>query len=189
MGWGVKLLVGALVPAREDASLEPSRHAMEGDHTLWAWTLQQMTSAWGTPERISDEYPFDLTHYYQEISQSLVRRFVSFCGLFPGEDLANWKRASGIMEFCSGSSRRVNIDPGFLDGAKLVLASTKNRAQRVPIAQDLFAEVTLRFRHHQWEPFDYTFPDFRSGRYDAFLHTVRQDWLRDTQDLRRKMHD
>jgi len=187
MGMGVKLLVGVLFPTAEDS--EALAPLSEGNGCFWDWALQQMTSAWGVPERISDAYPFDSTSYYHEISRTLLRRFVSFTGLFPPENLADWKRRSGMMEASSGPSRRVNIDPGFLDGAKLVLASTKDRAQRVPIAENLFAEVTLRFRNHRWEPFDYTFPDFRSGRYDTFFHEVRQDWLRDTQALRRKRHD
>ena len=187
MGVGVKLVVGVLFPPSEGAKGAPPVAGMS--HSLWDWTLEQMAAAWGPTERVSEAYPFDMTPYYKNIAETLLRRFVSFVGLFPAENLAEWKRMGGAMEARSGPSRRVNVDPGFIDGAKLVLASTKDRAQRVPIAPDLYAEVTLRFRNHRWEPFDYTFPDFRSGRYDDFLSDVRRDWLRDTRDTRRKNHD
>lgn len=184
MSFGVKLLVGILSPEEN-----PSEESSKISFSRWEWVLREMKTLWGPVERISTPIPFDLTDYYRDIAPRLTRRFVSFFGLFPPEDLALWKRSSGRIEMQSGPSRTVNIDPGFLDGAKLVLASTKDRAQRIPIAQDLFAEVTLRYRKKRWESFDYTFPDFRDGRYDAFLNLVRQDWIRETEHLRRRNHD
>ena len=80
------------------------------------------------------------------------------------------------------SGRRVNIDPGYLDGARLVLASTKDNAHRIYLGEGIFAEVTLCRRKNTWVGFPYTFPDFRSGVYDAFLDDVRIDWLHDMRN-------
>ncbi len=75
--------------------------------------------------------------------------------------------------------RAVNIDPGYIDGARLILASTKDHAHRIWLRDGIYAEVTMRYRFKKWASFDYTFPDFRSGVYDNFLTQVRKIWLRE----------
>ena len=58
------------------------------------------------------------------------------------------------MEVRSRTPRAVNIDPGYLDGARLVLASTKDHAHRIWLRDGIYAEVTLRFRFGRWQSFD-----------------------------------
>jgi hypothetical protein len=137
----------------------------------------------GAVERESGSFAFCHTDYYSDISPELLRCFFSFAGLSPPK-LVRWKRAaialeSGSGEGRPGGARRINVDPGYLDGARLVLASTKDNAQRIYLACGIFAEVTLCRRKSGWEGFRHTFPDFASGIYDAFLETARQDWRRD----------
>lgn len=170
----VKLLIGLLHPVSEPRLLDWSRASIEG--------------RFGAIERESDAYPFGYTDYYDEISPRLNRVFFSFAGLRSPEELVSWKLAAIEIEAASvvpvKSGRRVNVDPGYLDGARLVLASTKDNAHRVYIARGIYAEVTLCRRKKGWERFPYTFPDFGSGVYDAFLELVRQDWRRDARVMR-----
>ncbi len=42
-------------------------------------------------------------------------------------DLPDWKRLTCGLEKATGTTRRVNLDPGTIDGARLLLASTKGR--------------------------------------------------------------
>ncbi|MDR0649156.1 MAG: DUF4416 family protein [Synergistaceae bacterium] len=142
-----------------------------------------LVGAFGAVERESASFAFCYTDYYSDISPELLRCFFSFAGLCHPR-LVRWKRAAIALESESragrpGRARRINVDPGYLDGARLVLASTKDNAQRVYMADGIFAEVTLCRRKSGWESFSYTFPDFASGIYDAFLETIRQDWRRD----------
>jgi len=58
-----------------------------------------------------------------------------------------------------------------------VLASVKGLAHRVYIGRDIYAEATMSFRNGQWIKRDYTFPDFASGVYDAFLCKARERHL------------
>ena len=58
--------------------------------------------------------------------------------------------------------------------AKLVLASAKDFAHRVYLADGIYGEVTLQYRHRRWESSLWTFPDYGSGRYDGFLNAARQ---------------
>ena len=57
---------------------------------------------------------------------------------------------------------------------QLVLASTKNFAHRVYIGENMYAEVTMTYVRGVWETFPFTFPDFKSGRYNDFLSRVRK---------------
>lgn len=148
------------------------------NESLMDVTLKEISAKWGSPEKISMSFPFDRTDYYRDIAPVLFRRFVSFQGLFHPGDLVDRKLEACEIERRSGSKRKVNIDPGYLDGARLVLASTKDHSHRIYIAKGIFAEVTMRFRFGKWIPFDYTFPDFASGMYDTFFEEVRMDWLK-----------
>jgi hypothetical protein len=154
------LLTGVLYPSEE----------------RWMWLFPRLREIWGEPQRESPPFLFDCTTYYRSIGDPLYRRFLSFPGLRSGDELAAWKQQALSLERESGPQRSVNIDPGILDGARLILASTKDRAQRIPVGQGLFAEITLMYRRGKWISFEYTFPDFRDERYHGFLSAVRNDW-------------
>jgi len=157
----------------------------DGDASLWDWSLREMGALWGNPQRKSEIFPFLYTNYYQDIGNPLFRRFLSFEGLMEGSLLWERKTQAIDLEGKSGSPRRINVDPGILDGARLLLASTKDRAQRIPISDSLYAEVTLRYRGKKWVSFDYTFPDFRETTYHSFLEEVRKDVLDEMRELER----
>ena len=158
----VKLIAGVLYP----------------DEKLWIWTKDALAALWGEPEEESAPLLFSsVTDYYADIAPVLYRRFLSFKGLWNAEDLTEWKLTGCGVEKMSGVTRKVNIDPGYVNGARLVLASTKDHAHRIYLGKGIHAEVTLRYRQKQWMSFDYTFPDFADGRYDAFLSLVRRRWL------------
>lgn len=170
----VKIIAGLLYPAdRPD---------------LKDWTRGRLSVLFGEIERESAAYSFDFTDYYHDISPALSRCFFSFKGLRNPEELVDWKRAAIALERESlerecADCRRVNVDPGYLDGARVVLASTKDNAQRIYIRDGIYAEVTICHRKSGWEKFSYTFPDFKSGRYDAFWDIVRADWQKDRKNL------
>ena len=134
---------------------------------------------WGEPERVSERIPFGWTDYYEKIAPELDRIFFSYPGLYPMSKLPKWKLESCAVEKMTGESRRVNIDPGCVDGARLLLASTKGQAHRVYLREGIFCEVTLCRRKGRWERFFYTFPDFASGVYDEWLEAVRKDWKKE----------
>jgi hypothetical protein len=172
----VKLICGLLYPEGEPEWKDRAREMLAG--------------SFGPVQRESESFPFRSTDYYRDISPELSRCFFSFDGLaFP--DLVWWKKTAIGLESSSASARhgarRVNIDPGYIDGARLVLASTKDNAHRIYIDEGIFAETTLCRRKSGWESFSYTFPDFRSGIYDAFLETARRDWLADVRERKKSM--
>jgi len=124
--------------------------------------------------------PFDFTHYYdQQMGSPLWRRFVSFTTLIEPDSLVDIKLMTNALEsemadlFEGKPARPVNLDPGYIEPSKLVLASMKNFSHRLYLAKGVYAELTLMFRHDKWESLPWTFPDYASGRYDAFFCQVR----------------
>ena len=127
----------------------------------------------------SASWDFDCTRYYEpEMGTGLTRRFLAFPPA-PAGHLATWKIAAGrIEEFHRAShGRSVNLDPGCITLGGLFLASTKPRPQRLYLADGIYAELTLLYRKSGWLSLPWTFPDFLSGRYDAFLTECRE-WLK-----------
>ncbi|MDR1915217.1 MAG: DUF4416 family protein [Synergistaceae bacterium] len=170
----VKLISGVLYPVNSPE--------------LFEWTSARLSETFGDIERTSEAYTFDCTDYYMDISSNLARRFFSFKGLRHPLGLVAWKKLAISLEAESSPEsacrRRVNIDPGYVDGARIILASTKDHAHRIYLHDDIYAEVTMCRRKFGWESFSYTFPDFASGIYDAFLDAVRCDWKRDVRFLK-----
>ena len=153
--------------------------AREEDYAPLVGELEQL---FGPRELESPVYPFTYTDYYRAaMGADLKRRFATFRRLADPADLVSWKLATNALEerwsaasAGRGPARPVNVDPGYLTSAKLVLASTKDFAHRVYLREGIFAEVTLTFRNGVWESHPYTFPDYRSGLYDPFLKQVRE---------------
>lgn len=161
----VKLIVGIL--ASDASVLEVSRTVL--------------TDAYGRADFVSEVYPFDMTKYYvDEAGPAMVRQFLAFETLIDPGRLAAIKHQTNQMEQELAASldtpfpRPANLDPGYLEPSKLLLASTKNFAHRIYIGDRMYAEVTLTYNKGQWESFPFTFPDFKSGRYNDFLSDVRR---------------
>ena len=70
--------------------------------------------------------------------------------------------------------RTVNIDPGYINDAKLVLASTKDYNHRLYILKGIYQEVTLTFQSGSFRFFDWTYPDYRTDDYIAIFNHIRE---------------
>ncbi len=139
----------------------------------------RLEAAFGSIVMRSPCQPFADTAYYEpEMGTGLGRRLVVFGAPFDPGALAAAKRTTIAIEDAfrrpAGGGRRVNRDPGYLTPAKLVLATTKDFSHRVYLADGIYAEVTLQFGRGGAVAQPWTYPDFRSGRYDAFLLAARQ---------------
>jgi hypothetical protein len=146
----------------------------------------QLEQLLGPCEMESPVHPFTFTDYYRPtMGGELKRRFLVFARLADAGELAGWKLATNELEArlaqvrpAGGPLRPVNVDPGYLTSAKLVLASTKDFAHRIYLRDGIFAEITLSWRGGKWVKHAHTFPDFASGTYDDFLAQARQAHMR-----------
>jgi hypothetical protein len=128
----------------------------------------------------SEVWPFTHTEYYtDEMGQEIVKKFITVEKLIEPGELAEIKLKTNEMEVKlaemvgGGLSRPVNLDPGYIEPSKLVLASTKNFSHRIYIGKKIWAEVTLIYSKGQWKGFEYTFPDHTEDRYYGFFSKVR----------------
>jgi hypothetical protein len=134
---------------------------------------------YGPADLASEEFPFDQTTYYNEAMGSpIFRSFLSFSGLIGPAELAEIKIETNAIEAEMATRfkavrRPVNLDPGYLEMSKIILASTKNFYHRIYLSLGIYAEVTMHFKAGQWQCFPWTFPDFRTGRYAAFFTSLR----------------
>ncbi|HPP66692.1 MAG TPA: DUF4416 family protein, partial [bacterium] len=112
-------------------------------------SLHFLKNIFGHVDIKSEIFPFNFTDYYsEEMDKNLKKIFVSFEKNISPEDCARWKiYTNRIEEKMSlnrkSPSRRVNIDPGYVELSKVVLLTTKNFSHRIYIGKGIYAEVTL----------------------------------------------
>lgn len=119
---------------------------------------------------------FNLTGYYEkEMGKGLKRRFASSRRLIlPGKLPAIKIYANSLEKKLSRDQKRtVNIDPGYLDQAKFILASTKDYVHRIYLDKGIYAETTLFYRGHSFIDWQWTYPDFRTKEYISVLNHIR----------------
>lgn len=153
-----------------------------GDEALLPPAQQALAERFGPLARISPVWPFESTEYYaDELGHSVRRQFVSFAEPFALDRLAEVKRVTNELEgeFArsagTGERRPVNLDPGYITLAALVLATTKPRAHRIYLSRGIHAEVTLNYARGGWQSLAWTYPDYADGAYHAFFTQVRSD--------------
>ena len=139
-----------------------------------------LTDKFGNADFMSEVWPFDKTDYYKDQTGTrILRQFVSIERLIKPVKLAKIKLQTNKLEQKLAKAlgiplpRPVNLDPGIIEPSKLVLATTKNYSHRIYIGKNMYAEVTLIFEKGHWQPFDYTYPDYRQQCYFDFFEKVR----------------
>jgi hypothetical protein len=141
---------------------------------------ERLVSLFGPVDVRSESFPFDMTGYYdEEMGRPIRRCFFSFSELIQAPALSEIKVKTNDLEsvFASESNsipRPVNLDPGYVEQSKVVLASTKNFYHRILVSGGIYAEVTLHYEDGQWRSFPWTFPDFKTDRYHPFFTSVRE---------------
>ena len=123
------------------------------------------------------------SNYYEpEMGAPLDRGFLSFATLRSPVELASSKLNTQQIEeqfrAKNGGGRRVNLDPGYLDAFKVVLASTKNASQRVYLDHGIYGEATLFYHSGGFHGMPYTYADYLWPQTLSFLHRMRVIYLR-----------
>ena len=151
-----------------------------GDEAALTFARDQIAAAWGPPALVSEPFAFDETDYYAAtMGGPLRKQFIACQTLADPAELADWKQTSNAWEaeYAQAHSgevaRPVNIDPGYLDRGKLLLASTKDHAHRIYLRDGVFAETTLYYRDKAWRAREWTFPDYRRADYHVFFEACR----------------
>jgi len=160
----VKLFIGVLV---SHAKLIPE-------------VEQRLTSAYGPIDHRSAVIPFDFTDYYEpEMGDIIDRVLFSFERPIEADRLPEIKSQTNTFEqelapLYTAAKRPVNLDPGYIEQAKVILASTKNFYHRIYLGSGIFGEVTLHFKNNTFQFFPWTYPDYQSKEYQEFFLKMRQ---------------
>ena len=129
---------------------------------------------------------FNHTDYYEsEFGKDLKRKFLSFAKLIPPQQLWGIKIYTNKVEqkLAHNRRRQVNIDPGYIDASKLVLLSTKDFIHRIHLGGGIFAEVTLFFKDKTFNPWPWTYPDYRTTQYLGIFNNIRDIYLKQIKEL------
>lgn len=158
--------------------------AILADPALDAQVRAALTDAFGPVTAESDLFPFGHTGYYAaEMGDTLHKKFYAF-DIIPPDTLADAKLRTNAIEQAAFSrapgrpSRSVNLDPGYISPSALILATTKNHAHRIYLRDGIYAEVTLRFHTGAFQPWEWTYPDFRTREYIEFFTGLRETLMR-----------
>jgi len=158
----VKLFVGMLSP----------------EVGLFDICTELLSAEYGPIDCQSETVRWDVTDYYrEEMGSAILRNFIFFERLADPGMLSSMKLLTNSIEarflVTRGTAvrRRINLDPGYVTEAKVVLASTKDFSHRVYLSQSIYAEVTLHYstKEKTFLPFEHTYPDYRTkGSLDLF---------------------
>jgi hypothetical protein len=163
---------------------------LSADPSVFDACAKILHTEYGPLDLTSGRIPWEKTDYYQdELGTGICRQFLFFERLMDPAKLPSIKIFTNDLEkrFARGAEqdlrRRINLDPGYVTEAKVVLATTKDFAHRVYIGEGIYAEVTLRYlaKQHSFTPHEFTYPDFGTQAYLALFNKARAN-------LREAMH-
>ncbi len=154
------------------------------------WARDNLQNRYGPIVLESQPFDFVQTHYYDdEMGNGLKKQFFAFERLMRPEVLVEIKLETNELEHQAaqsgewstartGLTRPINLDPGYLNAGKWVLATTKDQAHRLYLGRGIYAEVTLRYEHGQFVPWPWTYPNYKREDYRAFFKLGRAEYLR-----------
>jgi hypothetical protein len=145
-----------------------------------SWAEEQLQPVYGPIALRSADYAFHHTRYYEpQMGTSLRKRLIVFEPQIAPDCLPAVKQHTIQLERQLAESggypepRPLNLDPGLLQLGKFLLASTKDQSHRIYLRDGIFAEVTLRFHDGAFEPWPWTYADYREPEILRFLAEAR----------------
>ena len=143
----------------------------------------RLVELYGPADSRSPHFDFDLTDYYEpQMGKGLKRTFLSFLNLITPEQLSEIKIQTNkleeeIRQTLKADFRVVNLDPGYLTPAALIMATAKDFSHRVPLAGGIYAHLEFLFSKTGIRRLDWTYPDFLKKEYQAYFLAVRKTYL------------
>jgi hypothetical protein len=157
------------------------------DTALFNKLSEKLAVVYGAIDIESPVWPWEHTTYYEkEMGAGLKRKFVFFEKLIHPGEIAGIKSKTVELEkqyLNESGGRIINLDPGYLDAAKLVLATTKDFAHRIYLSNGIYGEVTLIYSGKNYQSLPYTFPDYRTDDYLEVFRKAREIYKTQTRNL------
>ncbi len=115
-------------------------------------------------------------YYTPELGSPIFRRFIFFKNLISEGDIAHIKLQTNQIEekLSLQGKRKINLDPGYISTAKLVLATTKDYCHRIYLKDGIYGEVTLIYRDKTFCPAINTYKDYADEAYIKIFNLARK---------------
>lgn len=142
---------------------------------LWGEILASFKGIIGAVDFMGPWHTFTHTSYYEpEMGPGLKRCIVSFDKLISPDKIPELKSFTKEIEdkFRMDGKRSVNLDPGYVDLHKVILASGKGGGHMILIGNGVYADVLLWY-NKGWQPMPWAYPDFKDGTYFDELNKIR----------------
>ena len=140
-----------------------------------------LEKSYSAVEQRSESYDFcAFTDYYdQEMGNNLSKLFLVFSRLIAPGMLPEIKVVTNRIEetYAQQDRRTINLDPGYISEAKLVLATTKNYAHRIYLDKGIFGDVHLVYTNQAFRTQPWTYPDYQQKSVLDFFTRVRTNYL------------
>jgi hypothetical protein len=143
-------------------------------------SIDNLEGLLGKIDHKSPVYEFTFTNYYgDEMGEDLKKQFLSFEKLIMPDQLADIKNSTNEIEaeYSIEGKRTVNLDPGYLEESKLILASTKNYSHRIYLKDGIWAELTLSYASGKFVTHPWTYPDYQTEPAYDFLRKTREIYI------------
>jgi hypothetical protein len=148
--------------------------------------FEKLEEKFGKIDLISDMISFDFSKYYNlEMGDNLKRFWISFEKLVSAADLAEIKVFTNFIEnsFVIDNKRKINIDPGYITPANIILATTKDYSHRIYLKKGIYGEVTTIYQKNSYIKLPWSYPDYLSQIAVKFFLKARVTLM---NKLRRK---
>jgi len=138
-----------------------------------------LENKWGKIQDRSEVFAFNYSKYYEhELGSSPIRIFLSFGRRFCPDEMRKFKLESNQIEISRvhNGLRTFNIDPGYIDLDKIVLATTKPATYRIYLGEGIYAQSTLFFKDAAFHPWPWTYRDYTDKKALDFFTRVRNQF-------------
>ncbi len=144
---------------------------------------EELSKLFGPSDMESPVWEWDHTSYYlNEMGAGLKRQFIFFRRLINPDIISDIKLKTIELErnyLNESGGRRINLDPGYMDSAKVVLVSAKDFSHRIYLGNGIYGEVTLAYSGDSYQIFPFTYPDFKKAEYLDIFEKARVQYKRD----------
>jgi len=131
-------------------------------------------------------FDFDFSDYYsKEMGSSLRKAFFLLARFFDPAELPEWKLRAMTLEWqhAREGRRTINLDPGYLDAPKLVLATAKNFAHRIYLGHGVYGDVQLYVKEGRFQINPWTYPDYQMPAHLEFFDRGRKLFMEKSKVL------
>jgi len=141
--------------------------------------IKNLNEKYGELSFKSNKLEFSHSEYYKsEMGPNLNRIVIGFQNLIERDKLVGIKIFTNSLEekFSIDGRRTINIDPGYISGEHLILATGKGFYHRPYLGKGVYADLTLVYQKNKFRALEWTYPDYVSEDMIGFFYELRKKY-------------